>query len=157
MELTSLQKLILDKSCDGRDYWTLNENGEIDVNGNVDLNDILKDVKCKSLIELGLQFGEVRGNFRMANNNLTSLDGIPKVIKYDSEYAPYYPRISISGNNLTNYFKNIKEEDFPHWDKLYWDSVLTEYPFLVNRMMEVEDIEDSKFLINLHPQTKLYL
>ena len=75
---------------------------------------------------------EVHGEFSITNNQLTSLEGIPKIINYTLGMKMGLGCVYIGGNNLTDYFKNIKEGDFPHWDKLYWGDVIREYPFLIN-------------------------
>ena len=60
------------KKYDIKNY-TINEDGTIDVDGNVNLND-------KKLIELPLKFGKVGGNFYCYNNQLTSLEGSPEKV-----------------------------------------------------------------------------
>jgi hypothetical protein len=51
--------------------YTINPDGTIDVDGDVDL-------WGKSLTELPLVFNKVSGSFRCSNNRLTSLKGSPK-------------------------------------------------------------------------------
>jgi hypothetical protein len=53
--------------------WTLNEDGSIDVDGNVDLY-------FKRLNKLPLKFRNVSGYFDCSHNNLTSLEGSPKSV-----------------------------------------------------------------------------
>ena len=60
------------KKYDIRNY-TINEDGSIDVDGNVYLNG-------KKLIELPLKFGKVSGDFSCHFNNLTSLEGSPREV-----------------------------------------------------------------------------
>ena len=67
--------------------YIINANGEIDVDGGVDLSN------C-GLTELPsfIQFGTVKGYFTCGTNNLTSLRGCPRVVKKN-----FY----CHGNNLT--------------------------------------------------------
>ena len=53
--------------------YTINEDGTIDVDGDVNLYN-------KGLTELPLKFGKVSGNFSCPNNNLTSLEGSPSSV-----------------------------------------------------------------------------
>jgi len=57
------------KSCIKGTY-TINDDGSIDVNGNVELNN-------KNLTKIPFKFRNVRGGFFCSNNQLTSLDGAP--------------------------------------------------------------------------------
>ena len=50
--------------------YTINDDGSIDVNGNVELNN-------KNLTKIPFKFRNVRGGFFCYNNKLTSLDGAP--------------------------------------------------------------------------------
>ena len=56
--------------------YTVNDKGEIDVYGDVDLDGY-------NLTEFPsyIQFGTVKGGFYCYNNKLTSLEGVPKVIE----------------------------------------------------------------------------
>ena len=167
--------------------WKLNSNGEVDVDGSVNmyymnLTEIpvkfgsvnrsfncsynqLKSLKnapksvggyfdCSDNQLTSLEFAptSVRGDFSCYNNQLTSLEGCPTSVGRDF-YCVY--------NNLTNYFKNIKEEDFPHWDKLNWCvgwwTILDEYPFLINIAKKYITKDDLKMCLNKYPQTKIYL
>ncbi len=162
MELTEEQIKFLDKVCYGRVYWALNENGKVDVGGDVKMNDM-------NLTEIPVKFGRVDGNFDCSNNNLKTLKNCPDYVGGDFRCnfnkltsLEFYPT-SIDGkfdcykNNLTNYFKNLKEEDFPHWDKLYWIYIIDEYPFLVNISKGGCCNINISYLLNRYPQTKLYL
>ena len=55
------------------DNYTINDDGSIDVNGNVDLS-------SKKLMKLPLTFKHVSGNFYCENNQLTTLEGSPKTV-----------------------------------------------------------------------------
>jgi len=55
--------------------YNINEDGSIDVDGNVNLYD-------KKLIELPLKFGKVSGDFACSRNQLTSLEGAPREVGY---------------------------------------------------------------------------
>ena len=141
MQLTKEQIEFLDMVCYGIKYWKLNSEGKVDVDGSVDIGNM-------NLTEIPVKFGIVSGNFWCFNNQLTSLKNAPKTIVGGRFYC--------SKNNLTNYFKNIKEEDFPHWDKFNWGSILEEYPFLINIGKKYLS-KDFKYYLDNYPQTKLYL
>jgi hypothetical protein len=139
MKLTKKQRGFLDEVCDGE--WTLNENGEVDVDGTVDMRNM-------NLTKIPVMFGKVSGEFRCAHNKLTTLKNCP-----DSIGGDFY----LYNNNLTDYFKSIKEEDFPHWKDLYWGDVLEEYPFLVNIGKKYFNREYLKYYLKHYPLLKLYL
>jgi hypothetical protein len=65
--------------------WTLNEDGSIDVDGDV-------NIYYKGLNKLPLKFRNVSGYFDCSYNNLTSLEGSPKCVGGD---------FNCSHNNLT--------------------------------------------------------
>ena len=151
MKLTKEQIEFLNKVCKGRDAknlirgfngeWWINSKGEVDVDGWV----VMKDM---NLTEIPVKFGRVEGHFNCSNNKLTTLKNYPTLV-----YGGFY----CENNNLSNYFKSTKEEDFPHWDKLGLD-VLIEYPYLINIFKNVDyHKEQIKFYITNYPQTKLYL
>ena len=163
MELTKEQIEFLDKVCHGT--WKLNSNGEVDVDGSVDMRgmnlteipvkfvsvDGYFDCSCNNLTSLVGSPTSVSDDFDCSDNNLTSLDGYPKSIVGGDFYC--------SNNQLTNYFKNTKEEEFPHWDKLRWDGVwwdiLKEYPFLIN--IGKKYVRNCRECLDKYPQTKIYL
>ena len=97
-----------------------------------------------NLTEIPVKFGRVDGDFYCSFNNLTTLEHLPN--KLD--------RLSCSHNNLTNYFKNIKEEDFQHWGKLDCVTIIKEYPFLINII--VKYFKNVDYFLNRYPMTKLY-
>ena len=87
--MKTLLESILNKSGVGKIYsiqkwldeygiknYTINDKGEVDVDGDVDLSG------C-DLIEFPpfIQFGVVKGNFGCAFNHLTTLRGCPRVVK----------------------------------------------------------------------------
>ncbi len=143
MKLTKKQIEFLNKVCGGREHWTLNENGEVDVKGSVRMN-------ITNLTEIPVKFGYVDGWFNCSNNNLTTLKNLPNEI-------PVNWIINFYNNPLTEYFKNLKEEDFPHWKNLKWSSVLKEYPFLINIGKKYFNSNMLKYYLNEFPLTKLYL
>ena len=57
----------------GIENYTINSDGSIDVEGNVDLS-------CKKLTKLPLKFKNVSGNFHCYDNQLTSLEGCPSSV-----------------------------------------------------------------------------
>ena len=139
MKLTKKQINFLAKVV--KESWVINENGEVDVYGSVDMTNM-------NLTEIPVKFGSVSGSFYCSNNQLTSLEFAPKSVG-----GNFY----CSRNNLTNYFKNIKEEDFTLWDRLNWNIVLQEYPFLINIYKNYTTQEDLKGYLEEIPQTKEYL
>jgi hypothetical protein len=66
--LTEEQKLFLDKYVNGS--WSENDQGLIDVNGDVDFDN-------KGYKIIPVKFGTVSGDFYCYNNQLTSLKGAP--------------------------------------------------------------------------------
>ena len=108
----------IDKIC--REYkirnYTINSDGSIDVDGNVDLYD-------KGLTKLPLKFNKVNGDFNCSYNKLTSLEGSPVEVNGDFdchnnnltsfEYAP-----KIIRGTFNCQFNNIKSfEYFPKFVK----------------------------------------
>ncbi len=67
------------------DYYTINKNLIVDVDGDVDLSN-------KNLTSIPIQFGKVTGDFYCSGNKLTSLRGSPYTIRGD---------FSCSNNKLT--------------------------------------------------------
>ena len=157
-EFKKIQKL-LNMSVEGR--WVVNSDNEIDVDGNVNLRNCLRGMS-----ELPIEFGTVTNIFDCGENTLTTLKGSPKICMGDFycdsnlltslDYLPNTVSdiIVVSNNPLKDYFKNIKEEDFPHWGHLEWDT-LDEYPFLINIFSKYNWL-DKSFLLNTYPMTKLY-
>jgi hypothetical protein len=102
-----------------------------------------------NLTEIPVKFGRVEGYFYCIDNNLTTLKNYP-----DSIGGSYF---RFDNNPLTQYFKNLKEEDFPLWGRLDWYDVLSEYPFLVNIGLKYIPKYDRNLIFKKCPQTKLYL
>ena len=65
----------ISKICDelGIKNWTLNSEGLVDVDGDVNLN-------RKKLTKIPIRFGKVTGRFNCSDNNLNSLEGAPKSV-----------------------------------------------------------------------------
>ena len=65
----------IDSICQkyGIENYTINEDGSIDVDGNVDLS-------FRNLSKLPLKFGRVSGDFYCDRNQLTTLEGCPKEV-----------------------------------------------------------------------------
>jgi hypothetical protein len=94
--------------------YTVNDDGSIDVNGDVDLS-------YEVLTELPLVFNKVTGYFNCSNNRLTSLKGSPRWIgghfscRYNRlsslEFSPEYVGgdFECYGNDLTNLVGSPKE------------------------------------------------
>ncbi len=143
MELTEEQKnFIYMVTLNGN--WSINENGDVDIDGSVWLSH-------SSLILIGeilFKFNKIKGNFYCHNSELTTLKNFPNFISGG---------ITLENNKLTDYFKSIKEENFPHWKNLSWGSILHEYPFLIDIGVKYLNKRDLKSILNNSPQTKLYL
>ena len=58
----------------GIKYYTINKDGSIDVNGNVDFS-------SKGLVKLPLKFKNVSGYFNCTHNDLISLEGSPEYVR----------------------------------------------------------------------------
>jgi hypothetical protein len=140
MNLTTEQIDFLNKVCRGRKNWTLGENGEIN-------SEVAVNIRG-GITEIPVKFGIVKGEFSCSYNNLTTLKNYPVFIS--GNFYCY-------DNPLTDYFKNLKEEDFPHWGKFAWEDILREYPFLINIGMKYLDRGDLSYLLYRFPLTKLYL
>ena len=158
MELSKEQIEFLDRVVEGT--WVINSNGEVDVDGDVFMD-------YRNLTEIPIKFGRVNGYFSCSENQLTTLKNSPTSVGEDF-WCSYNNLTSLEGcpisvdddfyfydNPLTNYFKNIKEEDFAHWDKLDWDWTLEEYPFLIN--IAKKYVKNLKWWVDNYPQTKIYL
>jgi len=164
MELTKEQLEFLDRVVKGE--WTLNSDGKVDVNSNVIMS-------SGEFTEIPFKFGRVEENFICSFNNLTTLKNSPDYVGgvfscrsnnlTNLDYLPKHieEELYISSNNLYNFFKNIKEEDFPYWKNFMWvwgtSSLLDEYPFLINICKNHATRELLKEIIEKKPKTKLYL
>jgi hypothetical protein len=80
------------KICEkyGITVYTINTDGSIDVDDNVDLNDF-------GLTKLPLKFNKVSGNFECYYNKLTTLEGSPKSVGGDF-YCRYNKLTSLEGS-----------------------------------------------------------
>jgi hypothetical protein len=116
--------------------YTVNDDGSIDVDGNVDLS-------WYKLTELPLRFNKVTGYFSCSSNNLTSLKGSPKWVGgYFScscnqltslEFSPDYVGGSFfcMGNKLTdNYCDTEILGDF--YTSLEQDGMIFDYNEVTN-------------------------
>ena len=142
MELTKEQIEFLDRVCIGKDNWKLNFDGEVDVDGSV-------DVRNMNLTEIPVKFGSVSGSFYCHSSCITTLKNIPNYIGGGFSF-------SLKGS-LIDYLKNIKEEDFKFWHKLLWDDALKEYPFLINICKKYRTKNNLKEYLDAYPLTKIYL
>jgi hypothetical protein len=128
----------------------------------------LKDSNKYKKMEVEFEF--VRWNFIIDNHTLTSTEGMPKFIGGDlllnsnsleKLVIPDDLKISgdfvIVGDTLKNYFSNVQEEDFKHWDKIKWFYILGTHPRLIS--IAKNYIPKDKFieLVERYPKTKLYL
>ena len=118
--------------------YTINDDGSIDVDGNVDL-------LWYRLTELPLNFNRVTGYFNCSRNKLTSLKGSPRWVggyfscynndltslEFSPDYVGYY--FECTGNKLTNnyceseiggyFYTSLKQDgltdNYNEWRKLY--------------------------------------
>jgi hypothetical protein len=76
MAITKETKDFIQATLDelGVEKYTINDDGTVDVAGDVDL-------KKKGLDEIPVQFGFILGDFSVQRNNLTSLKGSPVAVK----------------------------------------------------------------------------
>jgi hypothetical protein len=164
MNLTKEQIEFLDKVVwGGRNNWTLNSKGEVDVEGSVDMSDMY-------LTEIPVKFGEVKGNFFCNRNKLTTLKNCPRIVNAlnisDNNLTTldYLPEkivrfgLFIWGNPLKDYFNYVRVNGgFYHWDKIIWSSVIKEYPFLIKIAKNYVDKDEFIGFVKDYPKTKLYL
>jgi hypothetical protein len=150
MKLTKKQIKFLDIVCFGK--WEVDDDGCICVrNGtvhftNMNLTEI--PVKFKSVTISSNEPSSI-AYFDCSNNKLTTLKNCPDILGYG--------KIAFTGNPLNDYFKNIKEEDFPYWNNLYWGDVLREYPFLINIGKKYLPKDYVREILEEIPQMKIYL
>ncbi len=163
-------KNFLNKVCfdDGEEYeegnrmWSRTKNGEYNTRVDIDMENM-------GISEIPIKFKKCKKYFSCGHNNLTTLKNCPDWVggeffinNNNLENLDYFPqhigsKIYLQGNNLTEYFKNIKEEDFKFWHKLDWESTLQDYPFLINIAKKYTRITKLNNIIEKYPQTKLYL
>jgi hypothetical protein len=160
MNLTKEQIRFLDNVCE--DKWKLNSKGVVDVDGHIEIYDM-------KLTEIPVKFGRVNGYFNCGYNKLTTLKNCPdsvgswfscnnnNITSLDCIKESHIEQsLFLGDNNLTDYFKNIKEEDFPYWKNLHWGDVIPEYPFLINIGKKYFKNDGLKYYLNEYPSTKLY-
>jgi hypothetical protein len=99
--------------------YTINDDGTIDVNGNVNLYN-------KELTELPLTFNKVLGSFNCGMNKLTSLKGCPRWVEDDFschsndltslEFAPDYVGVDFysNWNNIQDIYCDTEIGGFIH-------------------------------------------
>ncbi len=138
MKLTKKQKEFLDMVCFGK-IWNLNDKGQVDA--------VAVNIYSQNLTEIPVKFGRVSGYFSCCNTNLTTLKNFPVEIG---------GWVDFHNNTLTEYFKNIKEEDFHHWGILNWILISLEYPFLINIGKKYMESDELNYVLNNYPLTKLY-
>jgi Leucine-rich repeat (LRR) protein len=144
MELTKEQIKFLDKTYEDRHRWiSWEKDGLVILRGSLCADSL-------NLTEIPVKFLEITGDVYLRNNKLTSLESLTGKLKRRS-------KLYLSGNDLGDYFKNVKRKDFPYWNKLLWYEIIKEYPFLINRAKRFVDKYKFEGLINEYPLTKLYL
>ncbi len=144
MKFTEEQIKFLDKVYKDRHRWICWErDGVVIIRGTLHANGM-------NLTEIPIRFSEISGDVYLKNNKLTSLESLTGKIGRGR-------KLYVGGNNLTDYFKNLKRKDFKYWDKLNWWEILNEYPFMINRAKRFVKRPQFKGLIDRYPQTKLYL
>ncbi len=140
--LTPEQRVFLKTVCSKPNRWRVNKRtNRIDVDVNVNMFNM-------HLTEIPVKFGRVMGDFNCSCNNLTTLENFPTYVKGS---------LFLSMNNLTDYFKNLKEDDFKLWDKIVWMQVLKEYPFLINIGKKYYGRLNLEWQLKCYPHLKLYL
>ncbi|MCK9471932.1 MAG: hypothetical protein M0Q88_09295 [Bacilli bacterium] len=133
--------------------YTINEDGSIDVEGDVDLSG-------KKLKVLPLKFRKVSGNFDCSNNKLVSLDGAPKRVsgifwcysnnlKNIDYLSKYYKVLSIFNNpiykiidlfTLSNEYRRISNREDKDLIMDFIDAeIIQQDKLLVNRLVEFLD------------------
>jgi hypothetical protein len=171
MKLTKEQRDFLDAVCGGKYNWELTYEGKVNVKGAVLMSSSgFISMGSLGLTEIPVKFGMVYGNFNCSYNKLTTLKNCPDWVDGDFTFSynnistledfPNYIRFNVymQKNNLTEYFKNIREEDFKFWGKIrYWGEILKEYPFLINIAKNYMESITLRLYLNEIPQTKLYL
>ncbi len=145
--------------------WNLNSDGEVDVDGSIQMSGMEME-----LTEIPVKFGTVNGWVNCSNMKLTTLKNCPR--KITGHFAVQNNNLTslshhplnidggfyFEGNRLTDYFKSIKEEDFPFWsNRTFWYNILKEYPFLINIGMKYLDKRGLKSILKRNPQLKIYL
>ena len=136
----------------GIENYTINNDGSIDVAGNVNLWD-------KGLVELPLTFNKVSGWFDCGNNRLTTLKGCPRWVgdyfrcnynnltslKFSPDYVggDFYCR----KNNLTdNYCETEIGEDF--YTSLKQDGLIINEYNRVTNYKEFQKLYKRKLILN---------
>ena len=98
--------------------YTINDDGSIDVNGDVYLN-------YKKLTELPLTFNKVSGSFDCDYNKLTTLKGCPRWVggSFSCQYNQLtnnYCDTEILGDFYTSLKQDgLTEDNYNEWRKLY--------------------------------------
>jgi hypothetical protein len=115
-KLFKSKKLDIKSICKkyGIQNFTINEDGSIDVDGNVNLS-------YKELDKLPIKFRNVTGNFNCSNNNLTSLEGGPESVGGD--FTCSYNKLtsleggpeSVGGGFWCSYNNLTSLEGSPKW------------------------------------------
>jgi len=89
--------------------YTINDDGSIDVAGNVELNN-------KNLTKIPFKFRNVRGGFYCNNNQLTSLEGVPNTVGgsfycYGNQLTSLEGAPNTVGGNFSCYFNQLTSLD----------------------------------------------
>jgi hypothetical protein len=75
INLSQEQINFLDKVCANKSVWTQDSEGKVNLSGEFDASNMnLSDL-------LGIEFGEIEGDFDISDNDLKSLKGCPKKVK----------------------------------------------------------------------------
>ena len=117
-------KETIDSICQkyGIENYTINDDGTVDVNGNVDFANLTNGLYGKHLLsKLPLKFGKVTGYFNCGHNKLNSLEGSPNYVggyfacnNNDLITLEYGPKVVIGDyyckNNYLINFKGFPED-----------------------------------------------
>jgi hypothetical protein len=138
MELTKEQIEFLDRVCG---EWKLNSDGEVDVDGDVNMYDM-------NLKEIPVKFGRVEGDFNCYYNYLTTLKNCPDFV---------VGNFWCGDNILKEYFKNINEEDAININKdINKDNTAQQEAEAISYSIGilVNDIPEGEFELEIPPMKK---
>ena len=180
MELTKTEIWFLNRASANTLVSDIYINDDINYGWEFDDSGFLNVKSCefrlnnRGLVEFPYKFGVIEGSFDCSYNPFTTMEGFPqKIINgwflnlegiqlTTLEFLNYCDlegckNININNNNLVEYLKIATKKDFKYWDKLNWNRVIKEYPFLINVAKNYLDKERFVDIIKNNQQTKIYL
>jgi hypothetical protein len=172
MSLTEEEKLLLDKCVKDpvfinqhrtleyrKGIYNFDKKGFVNVNGHVDLDD-------QGLTKIPIKFGKIDGSFSCNNNYLTSLENGPYEVTQNyscqGNYLTTLPKIKIDrkfyfSNNppLTEFFDKIPLKKLhKDYNEFY---ICQHFPKTILRYKEILTTQEILKLLDMYPDTKLYL